>query len=337
LCLSASALLFRGKIETVSDRKFFYLKLGLTIVLLVILFARVNVVDVVHTIGRFSIATWALNFTLYFGAWWIASLKWKLLLPGYALLNLLRLNFVGQYYSILFPGQIAGEVMKAYRLGKGQADAEQIAASVIIDRITGLAGLLCLAVSGVIFHQHPIDPRFIRLFIGISVLLLVVLFSLNFRWWLRFLLASAKRLGRFGEQATRLLEAWKQYLTRPRLLLVSTALGVCYQMIAVVINLLFARELGIDIGFMDWSWVFGVVSIATMLPLTIGGIGLREGSFIGALSLVGIPSEKAFAVSIAVFSLLLAGAAAGGVIDWTLRRNSSPFRIDNSSRNSLQT
>jgi hypothetical protein len=79
----------------------------------------------------------------------------------------------------------------------------------------------------------------------------------------------------------------------------------------------FAHELGVRIHFADWCWLFGLISIATMLPFTIGGIGLREGSFVGALALFGVAAEQALALSLAVFGLLLAGAMVGAVLDWT--------------------
>jgi uncharacterized membrane protein YbhN (UPF0104 family) len=57
-----------------------------------------------------------------------------------------------------------------------------------------------------------------------------------------------------------------------------------------------------------------------VLPFTIGGLGLREGSFVGSLALLGIAPEKAMGLSFAVFSILLAGAAVGGVLDWLRTR-----------------
>ena len=99
-------------------------------------------------------------------------------------------------------------------------------------------------------------------------------------------------------------------------MLASVLLGACFQLIAVWINYQIGRELGLQIAISDWCWIFAVVSIVTALPFTIGGLGLREGSFVGSLALLGIAPEKAMGLSFAVFSLLLAGAAIGGVLDW---------------------
>ena len=303
-----------------SGRNLLYLKSAATIALLATLLLRVDISEVLRAIGRFGLSTWAVNLALYLGAWGIATLKWKALLPKHSIFSLLHLNFIGQFYSILLPGQIAGEIIKAYRLGRGKPNAEQIAASVVIDRITGFLGLLAVALAGMFFSRRAVDPWIIWVFLAFCALLLLGLFCLKFRRWFGFLRACATRFGRFGAQAARILDAWKRYLEQPYLLLLSIALGACFQFAAVWINIRFARELDIDIGFADWCWLFGVISVATMLPLTVGGIGLREGSFVGALALVGVPPEKALALSLAVFAILLAGAAIGGALEWTRRK-----------------
>lgn len=288
--------------------------------LLAILIARTNVAEVIQTISRLGMPTWFFNLTLFVAAWSIATLKWKVLLPQHSVLTLFRLNFIGQFYSVLLPGQLAGEIIKALKLGRGKRDAEQVAASVIIDRITGFLGLLAVAVSGMILSERAVDFRVISTFGIFIVLLLFGLFCLRFPRWFKFLQSWMTRCGPLGPPASRVLYAWKKYSAQPSLLLVSTSLGACFQITAIFINLQFARKIGIDISFADWSWIFAIVSIATMLPFSVGGIGLREGSFVGALALLDVPAEQALALSFAAFSLILAGAAAGGVLDWTQKR-----------------
>lgn len=101
----------------------------------------------------------------------------------------------------------------------------------------------------------------------------------------------------------------------------SLLLGVVVQLAAVWINYRIGLELGVRVTISDWCWVFGIVSIASALPFSIGGIGIREGSLVGSLALLGVAAEKAMAVSIIVFSLLLAAAAIGGLLDWRLGKN----------------
>jgi glycosyltransferase 2 family protein len=292
------------------------IKALLAILLLLLVFTRVKPGAAFAAWRQLSLTGFLITGAFYCGAWAVASYKWKLLLPQHSWLELLKLNFIGQYYSTLFPGQIAGEIVKTYRIGRGRQDAEQIAASVIIDRITGLLGLLGVAIAGVIFSRSRLDRRVIWTLVLLATLLLLALSCLKLRWWSDLLRSFTNRSERFGAPVGRMMDAWRRYLDQPGLLFVSIVLGASFQFIAVLINIQFARELGIRVDVADWCWVFGVISVVTMLPFTVGGLGLREGSFVGSLALLGVAPEKAMALSFAIFGLLLAGAAVGGVLEF---------------------
>jgi glycosyltransferase 2 family protein len=297
-----------------------WIKVALTAALLILLFWRTEFRAMINTLGALTLGSWLLNLLWFLFANLIAAAKWKLLLGDQRFTALLKLNFIGQYYAMLLPGQVAGEVVKAYRLGKGKQNAEQIAASVIIDRITGFLGLLGVGIVGAALNSTAARKQIFCALLFAIVALLALLFFFHLPWWTHLL----ERVKVRGLRATQilgqlrgLLNAWKAYAQSRLLILVSVLLGACFQLIAVWINYQIGRELGLQVAISDWCWVFGVVSIVTALPFTIGGLGLREGSFIGSLALLGIAPEKAMGLSFAVFSLLLAGAAIGGVLEWT--------------------
>ena len=82
-------------------------------------------------------------------------------------------------------------------------------------------------------------------------------------------------------------------------------------------------NLGIALPLVDWAWIVGVMSLAVLLPLTIGGIGLREGALIGCLGFAGVPSESAIALSFGIFAVTLSGALAGGAVEFAELRKQS--------------
>ena len=63
-----------------------------------------------------------------------------------------------------------------------------------------------------------------------------------------------------------------------------------------------ALKMGIVINFVDWCWIVAILSLALFLPISIGGIGVREASLVGTLGLFGVTTERALAFS---FTLLL--------------------------------
>lgn len=250
----------------------------------------------------------------------LLSYKWKLLLPGYSSYLLMKVIFIGHFYSTVLPGQIAGEAAKAYILGRGKKNAEIIAASVLVDKITGLLGLLLVGIMGLILTQTFIPEIIIISIIALTILLLLSLFFLQIKFIHAFILKAInylKSVFKFESifrKIELLIYEWKLYSKKGRLLLISTLLGIAYQLISITVNVILSHAFGINVSFADWCWIAAILSFAILLPLSIGGIGIREGTLVGILSLVGVMPEKALALSFSIFCIILIFAIIGGII-----------------------
>jgi hypothetical protein len=235
------------------------------------------------------------------------------------------LTLISQYYSLLFPGQVAGEAVKAYKLGRGKQNAEQIAASVIIDKAIGLLGVISVAIGGACLSETNLAKDMLTLFFIAIIFLLTALYLFQFDGFYnvvrKFFIFYKKNIftkGKIVDQCLRLIEAWRQYLNEPVLLLKSLPLGILYQLIGAYISLILGKSIGIDIAFADWCWIFGVISLVVVLPVTIGGIGLREGGFIFLLGNFDVSNEKALALSLSIFGFQIVGALIGAVLDFSM-------------------
>ena len=80
-------------------------------------------------------------------------------------------------------------------------------------------------------------------------------------------------------------------------------------------NATFALIIGINLFFSDWCWIIGLVSVAMFIPITIAGFGVREGVFVGLLSLQGVTVEKSIALSLCVFGVSFISALIGCVLE----------------------
>lgn len=270
--------------------------------------------------------TIALAALLYLVACVVAAYRWHVLVAQSRFVQILELWFAGQFYSLVLPGQIAGEIVKAYRLGRGRDDAERLALSVVLDKLTGLVGLLAVAIAGVQFSRTPIPAEITIALALFTFAILACLVSARLPVIRRIVVTLAtsaiKRWPGVNKGATRLIklaDAWSNYGADPLRLTHALILGAAFQMICVSMTRLVAAGLGIDLSFADWCWIFGLVSIAVLLPVSIGGIGVREGAFAGTLSLFGIPIAQSVALSLTLFAVGLIGAVIGGIVE--LRRS----------------
>lgn len=308
------------------------LKFSISLMLLGWFLWHTNRHDLWISLNSISIGALLLPLTLFSLAYLVATYKWNILLPASPFRLLLRFVFISQYYSLILPGQLAGETMKIYFMGKGQKNAEQIAVSVVFDRLTGIIGLLLFCLGGIYLSRNKIPPS---LTISMALLVLTlggILFSLRFDFFFRLLtkglnLAQSRfvRLTKVVGQISRALEAWRSYLRRGDLLVYSLLLALVFQFLSTLTCAILAGGLGIILPFFDWCWVLGVVSIAVFLPITIGGLGLREGAFVGLLGYLGVPAAPALALSFTIFFLVLCGAGVGAICEWLrLVRNRHP-------------
>jgi uncharacterized membrane protein YbhN (UPF0104 family) len=63
----------------------------------------------------------------------------------------------------------------------------------------------------------------------------------------------------------------------------------------------------------------GALTLALFLPLTVGGLGVREGTLIGLLGMFGCSSEIAIALSLTAFSFYVMLAVVGGVLSFAIK------------------
>lgn len=298
-----------------------YFKLGVSIILLTWFLSNTNLSALFSLFKMLTLVNLLLALGLIAITFWISATKWQLLLPQYKLTNLLKLNVIATYYSLILPGQLFGEAVKVYYLGKGKQEIETIATSVVVDKITGLIGLLIVGTIGFYYSNLLLPVIFLWLLIIALLGLITILFMMN--WFIKplhKLLWKTKRYFKWLENTATQLErvslAWLHYLRNSPVLFISVILGACFQLLTILAIVLLAIDLNIYLAFADWCWIFALVSIALLLPLTIAGIGIREGTFISLLGMLGVPIEQALALSLCVFGLNIVMGIVGGIMDF---------------------
>lgn len=254
----------------------------------------------------------------------LKSYRWHLLLPQYSFNSLLKLNFISQYYSFFLAGQLTGEAAKLYILGKGKPDSGQIAMSILIDKIIGIIGMVILAIFGLIFSRQQLSAGIFWSFIFLIIVSLLIIFLVQLKFFykifnklIEFFKIKFNRLEKFWEKLENSVDAWVHYGRQRKIIFIGVIIGIMFQLIAVVINIMLAKNFGWQISFYDWCWILGVLSVALVLPITIGGLGLREGTLVGLLAIFSISSEKVLTLSFILFGLQLILAVIGGAMELT--------------------
>jgi glycosyltransferase 2 family protein len=263
---------------------------------------------------------------VYLGAFLLGAVRWHVFLDAAGLRRgwwvTLEAYFAGVFAMNFLPSTFGGDAVRAW-LGGGPGARVKAFSTVLVDRgsILGCAFVLGGIAAAVDAGDVPVSlvvtlaVAFAVYLIGIAVVASAALTAARFRHRI------PRKLAAFGHD---ILPAARAALSKPRVLGETTALGLAYEALAVVGIWLVARAVDVHIPFLVLAVVAPSVLILSALPISIGGLGVREGSFIALLDPVGISATDATLVSLLAASAFaiatLPGAAA------VLRRPSTGFR-----------
>ena len=251
----------------------------------------------------------------------VAANRWQTLLSGVGaslpLRDLLKAFLVGNFFNQFFPSTIAGDVARGWRIRRGLGSTTLSLTVVTSDRLIGLVGISAVALVVLVLRRDFLISAptvWWALMAGLVAMVTGALLASHRR--LSALLTAAiesPRLGRFGEQASQAYRGLRQLWNTPSVLMRALALAMLLQIVIMCHFAYLAFVLRVDVGYWDLASLIPVVSIATLLPISINGIGVREVTLASLGSLVGLSTEDAVTLSWAFLLISTLYAALGGI------------------------
>ena len=224
-----------------------------------------------------------------------------------------RLTFATTFFNMILPLSIGGDVGRIWFGRQAGVDLRTGLTVAILDRLAGLIGLaLLLCVSALLLPTGWL-PQEVRLcmvllfpFMLVGLWLIAAFSGAGVSHWLA--------LQWLGDVATKA----KLFVRQPGPLCLAIAQSLAGHVMSVTIVFVCARGLDIQLAFGHALLLVPVILLATMLPFSIGGWGLREASAIMVLSLAGVAAEYALALALilGVTQLIVSGAGTLACFGW---------------------
>jgi uncharacterized protein (TIRG00374 family) len=232
--------------------------------------------------------------------------------PGWR--SYIGLYFVGAFFNAFLPGVIGGDVVKAYYLSRDTQQLARPTTSVIMDRNVGVGGLLlvgCLAsvIYPVSLDQTPLAPILAIMLAGYLLLNWVILSPGVHSLAVRVL----NRIGAtvVAKKIHNLFNAFRVYRRHPRRLGLMLALSAGIHLLSYVAIFFIGMSLDAQIPLHYYLVFIPVIAIISMLPISIGGLGVRETAFLTLFGSVGLPAEQSVSLSLLWYAMLLLGGLPG--------------------------
>ena len=240
----------------------------------------------------------------------LATLRWQRVLRSLdqetELPTLLSHYLAGTFVSNFLPTTVGGDVLRVTRLSAGGSERPVAIASVLLERLTGFLVLPILTLAALIgnpalLHLGTASRLALTLSLGtLTALVVILLLASNARVGAR--LAGHTSWLAFARAAHLGLERLRR---RPGNAIPVLAAAFAYQLTVILSAWAGAHALGLDLG---WSAVMAfvpVVAIAQVLPLSVNGLGLREGVLVLLLAPLGISTGEAVALGLLLYGMNL--------------------------------
>jgi glycosyltransferase 2 family protein len=257
-----------------------------------------------HTAGhRLANGHWqwfALAVVVVVGAFLVGTLRWQVYLEAAGvhvrLARVLRAYLIGVFSTNFLPSQVGGDVARAWIVG-GAGTRMRAAATVVVDRVVALACLIAVAWIGVAANPGPVPGSLLVALAvvtggyAIGAALAVLLLRGGGR--LRHLVPA-----RVHAPARDASDAARRSIALP-VLARTTAYGLVFQGLAALSAWLIGLSISLDVPFSTLVTTLPLVLVLAVVPISVGGLGVREGAFVVLLGRAGVGTTEA-----TVFSLL---------------------------------
>ena len=246
----------------------------------------------------------------------LSAHKWQALLRvdnvDAGIAELTRYYLIGVYFNNFLPTSMGGDAVRGILVSRSQQQRMAALTSILAERFSGVLALLVIALVGIRYSPSLYATEWVKwisitLFLGLSGLLLVL--SGRFMDLVPGFLS--KRLVDYLQHAlSRFCAYMKSYQTVWTVVWVS----LVFQMLTILIYSLGAQAFELEVTFQNLMAVVPLVTLATLLPLSLNGIGIREGGFVILFDVLGYSTESALLLSISIYMLTLVLSLIGAVI-----------------------
>ena len=219
-----------------------------------------------------------------------------------------RFYFIGMFFNLFGPSTLGGDLVRALYLGAGRRRRLAIS-SVVFDRASGLALLVALGALGfLLFPEYRFPRSLILSTVAVGGLLVA-------GWWAAPRLVRLLPAGRWTRELRREVEVDLAPLWRDRRLLATAAIvSVVLHLTQVAGQYVLARAAGARLPFSYCLIFYPVISVMTALPVSVNGVGVREGGYLYFLTRIDIDDSIAVTLSLLAFGVTVVGGLLGGVV-----------------------
>jgi len=244
----------------------------------------------------------------------VRAYRWQLLLDTlglqFSLPRLTQLYFVGAFFSTFLPTGVGGDVVRVYEVAQQSARSPEAISTVLLDRASGLLVLFLMALVALPFSRSLVGGQ-----IAVAIVLLTLLswgglaLLLQQAWLDRLgLLRLVRRFSMLGDVYQAMHACGATIIGR------ALAVSFLFNVLLIATNVLIAWALHANISLWYFVLFVPIISSLLMLPVSLSGLGVREGAYVYLFAQAGVLTSQALSMSLLVYTMNVATGLIGGIL-----------------------
>lgn len=303
--------------SNISKKIYLVIKIIITIGLITFLLSKVNWDEVWVVLENASLLFLILTFALMVFSVYVSAYKWKILLEihniHFSFYKLSKYYYMGSFFNNFLPSTIGGD---SYRIFKTFSDSYSKASpvmAVLMERISGMILLLIVGSIGALI-SFLMTKDMISYYVVLSGF---VLFFLVFLFMYLYIIKKSFFLKLFDKYAPKKIKKnihpLRDFRGKKKEIIRVFYYSLIFNLILILSRLTLLYAVGSECNFYELSVVVMVSNIIALVPITINGLGLRDGIFIYLLQNYGVLYEPALIVMLLSRILTIPLSLIGGL------------------------
>jgi uncharacterized protein (TIRG00374 family) len=254
----------------------------------------------------------------------LGVVKWRMLIntagASLTFAQSVRCYYGGLFANIFLPSLVGGDLVRAGMAFLVSRSRAAIVLGSLTDRVQDVIGLLGVTTIGVLLLPTSLDYQSHKRLWAVGIVLLVAgalgIGSL-------FVLPARKFPMKIRRIMVKFRRGFRSMYGRPGRMFVAFGLGMVLQVSQVAINYWLGEAAGLHLAFNVWLFAWPLAKLSALLPITQGGIGVREAALVGLLTPFGAPPVFTAAVGLLFQATVLSGGLIAGIIALLIGRVST--------------
>ena len=249
----------------------------------------------------------------------LGSVQWGLLLRFHGIIvgfrGTVARYFMGLFFNYILPGFVGGDVIRVYKTAIASGKATKSFSSTLADRVIGLLVLVLFSLGAFIMLPHGPANKALPAAVFMFCMLSGFISLFAFKSLGSFL---AHMFGRLiprsaGEKLTAVYAEMHELTRSPSTLVSVFGLSCLIQVARIGVHYLCGHAVGIELGFAYFALFVPVIEIVSSLPISFGGVGVRETAAVIFFSTAGINEATIVSYTLLAYGAGFTGALPGGV------------------------